>query len=76
MEEVGELSRLMAVEYGEKSQKKEVTNSSMEGEIGDILFVLACIANQTGLSLENCFKNAMSKNTSRDKDRHKQNPKL
>ena len=65
MEEVGEFSRLMARTYGEQS-----------GEMGDILFVLICLANQMGISLEEALRQTIKKNTERDKDRHKDNEKL
>ncbi len=76
MEEVGELARLMARTYGEQSFKKGESKENIPGEIGDILFVLTCLANQMGLSLEDCIKLTLQKNTERDLDRHKNNPKL
>lgn len=76
VEEVGELSRLMARQYGEQSFKKGESKENIPGEIGDILFVLTCLANQMGYSLEDCIKLTLEKNTKRDKDRHSENEKL
>lgn len=82
MEEVGELSRLMAVRFGEKSPKTKSdiissdTQKELTLEMGDILFVLTCLANQMGLSLEDCINATLEKNTKRDKNRHISNPKL
>jgi NTP pyrophosphatase (non-canonical NTP hydrolase) len=76
MEEVGEFSRLMAIQYGEKTPKPEDSKTSLQAEMGDIFFVLICLANQMGLSLSDCLHLTLEKNTKRDKDRHKQNTKL
>ena len=76
MEEVGELSRLMSRTYGDQSFKKSDTKSSIPSEIGDILFVLICLANQMGISLEDAFKQTIDKNTKRDRERHINNQKL
>jgi NTP pyrophosphatase (non-canonical NTP hydrolase) len=76
MEEVGEFSRLMAIRYGEKSSKPEDLKNSIPTELGDILFVLICLANQMGLSLQECLEATLEKNTNRDKDRHIKNEKL
>jgi len=76
VEEVGELSRLMARTYGDQSFKKGESEKNIPSEIGDILFVLTCLANQMGLSLEDCIKVTLEKNTKRDIDRHKNNEKL
>lgn len=76
MEEVGELSRLMARMYGEQSFKESDKSSSIPSEMGDILFVLICLANQMGISLSDALKSTLKKNTERDKDRHINNPKL
>ena len=76
MEEVGELARLMARTYGDQSFKEKDKDSTIEQELGDILFVLICLANQMNLSLERALLLTIEKNTSRDQDRHKQNPKL
>lgn len=76
MEEVGELSRLVARTYGDQSFKKSDEGKNIPSEVGDILFVLICLANQMGISLEDALKLTIEKNTSRDKDRHKNNEKL
>ena len=76
MEEVGELSRLMSRTYGEQSFKTSDKINSIPKEMGDILFVLICMANQMGISLEDALQQTIKKNTERDKDRHKQNEKL
>ncbi|MDX1959401.1 MAG: nucleotide pyrophosphohydrolase [Leptospiraceae bacterium] len=75
-EEVGELARLMARTYGEQSFKKKDRESTIPKEMGDILFVLICLANQMGISLEESLYNTIHKNTKRDKNRHKNNKKL
>ncbi|HIG53189.1 MAG TPA: pyrophosphatase [Candidatus Latescibacteria bacterium] len=75
MEEVGELARLMARIYGEQSFKDgEETDLGME--MADVLFVLVCLANQTGVDLQESFERAMDKKTKRDRLRHVENPKL
>ena len=75
MEEVGELARLMARQFGEQSFKEgEETDLGME--MADVLFVLVCLANQTGVDLEEAFTRAMEKKTRRDRERHANNPKL
>lgn len=76
MEEVGELARIMARRYGEQSEKPSDENLDLADEIADIMFVLVCIANQTGVNLEEAFKKNMSKKTSRDSTRHLNNKKL
>ena len=76
MEEVGELARIMARQYGEQSFKKNEHDLDLGEEIADILFVLICLANQTGVELEDAFKKSMKKKTNRDKERHSKNPKL
>lgn len=75
-EEVGELARLMARTYGEQSFKDSDKNRSLPDEMADILWVLICLANQTGVNLTDAFQKNMEKKTARDKDRHKDNPKL
>jgi len=75
-EEVGELARIMARTYGEQSFKKSDKNHSLSDEMADILWVLICLANQTGVNLTKAFQQNMEKKTVRDKDRHKSNPKL
>ncbi len=75
MEEVGELARLMARKYGDQSFKAgEVDN--MEDEMADVLWVLICLANQTGVDLEKAFEENMKKKTARDHARHRENSKL
>ena len=76
MEEVGELARIMARRYGEQSFKKNEKDLDLAEEMADIFFVLICLANQTGIELEDAFKKSMLKKTYRDKERHINNPKL
>ena len=76
MEEVGELARIMARQYGEQSFKENEKDLDMAEEMADILFVLLCLANQTGVHLEEAFQKSMQKKTDRDKERHIKNPKL
>lgn len=76
MEEVGELARIMARQFGEQSFKENETGLDLAEEMADILFVLLCLANQTGVQLEDAFKESMRKKTLRDKERHINNPKL
>lgn len=76
MEEVGELARIMARQYGEQSFKENEKDLDIGEEIADILFVLICLANQTGVELEDAFKKNLEKKTRRDKERHSGNPKL
>lgn len=76
MEEVGEFARLVARKYGDQSFKKGEDPDLISKEMGDILFVLICLANQMGVSLEDALRATLKKNTDRDKDRHKENPKL
>jgi NTP pyrophosphatase (non-canonical NTP hydrolase) len=75
-EEVGELARLMARTYGDQSFKKSDLERNLGDEMADVLWVLICLANQTGIDLTEAFEKNMAKKTIRDKDRHKQNPKL
>lgn len=79
-EEVGELARLMSRMYGEQSFKKELTpkeqKEKLADEMADVLWVLSCLANQTGVDLEEAFKKNMAKKTNRDATRHKNNSKL
>lgn len=74
-EEVGELARIMARTYGDQSFK-EGEKHDLGDEMADVLWVLLCIANQTGTDLTEAFKKNLDKKTARDKDRHKNNPKL
>ena len=76
MEEVGELARIMSRRYGEQSEKESDKNLNLADEIADILFVLICISNQTGVDLESAFNKNMEKKTSRDQTRHINNEKL
>lgn len=76
MEEVGELAGLMARTYGEQSFKKGEEKTTLADEICDVLFVLVCIANQTGVDLGLAMENNLKKKTGRDRYRHIANPKL
>lgn len=76
MEEVGEVARIMSRRYGEQSEKDSDKNKDLGDEIADVIFVLTCIANQTGIDLEEAIKKNFEKKTSRDKNRHKENKKL
>jgi NTP pyrophosphatase (non-canonical NTP hydrolase) len=76
MEEVGEVARIMARRYGEQSEKESDKNADLADELADVLFVLVCLANQTGVDLTAAVHKNLEKKTLRDKDRHKQNPKL
>tara|TARA_Y200000002_G_scaffold278484_1_gene232603 strand:+ start:547 stop:873 length:327 start_codon:yes stop_codon:yes gene_type:complete len=75
-EEVGEVAKIIARKYGEQSQKKDDNIENLADELSDVLFVLICIANQTGIDLEKSFKQNLDKKTERDKNRHKLNIKL
>jgi NTP pyrophosphatase (non-canonical NTP hydrolase) len=75
-EEVGELARIMARRYGEQSEKESDKNKDLGDEMADVMWVLICLANQTGVNLTEAFQKNMEKKTLRDKDRHHQNPKL
>ncbi len=76
-EEVGEVARLMARLYGDQSFKSgETTKDDLGLEMADVLFVLICLANQTGIDLTQAFTQAMDKKTRRDRERHANNPKL
>lgn len=74
-EEVGELARIMARKYGDQSFK-EGENPNLGDEMADVLWVLICLANQTGVNLTDEFQKNMEKKTKRDFKRHKENPKL
>lgn len=76
MEEVGELARIMARKFGDQSFKENEEDLNIGEEMADILFVLICLANQTGVQLEDAFIQSMKKKTQRDKNRHINNPKL
>lgn len=75
-EEVGELARIMARTYGDQSFKKSDLEKNLGDEMADVLWVLICLANQTGIDLTEAFKNNMEKKTNRDKNRHINNEKL
>jgi NTP pyrophosphatase (non-canonical NTP hydrolase) len=75
-EEVGELARIMARTYGDQSFKKSDLGRDLGDEMADVLWVLICLANQTGVNLTEAFEKNMAKKTLRDQDRHKENPKL
>ncbi|HIE15777.1 MAG TPA: pyrophosphatase [Bacteroidales bacterium] len=75
-EEVGELARIIARRYGEQSFKANEENLSLSEEMADVLFVLICLANQTGIDLEKALKKGLEKRTKRDITRHKNNSKL
>ena len=75
-EEVGEVARIIARRYGEQSEKESDKNKDLGDEMADVLFVLICLANQTGINLTESLKKNLDKKTNRDKDRHKHNEKL
>ena len=76
MEEVGELARLMARKYGDQSFKKGEVGLDLADEMADVLWVLICLANQTGVDLTAAMKSNFLKKTARDHDRHQNNEKL
>ena len=76
MEEVGERSRLMVRTYGEQSFKESDKGKDIADEMADVLWVLICLANQTGVNLTEAFQKNMEKKTTRDAERHQQNEKL
>ncbi len=76
MEEVGEVARIMARQYGEQSFKKSDTEVNLADEMADVLFVLICLANQTGIDLTEALQNNLEKKSIRDAGRHKNNEKL
>jgi len=75
-EEVGEVARIIARRFGEQSEKESDKNKDLGDEMADVLFVLICLANQTGVNLEEAMIRNLKKKTERDFDRHKNNPKL
>ena len=75
-EEVGEVARIIARRYGEQSEKESDKDKDLGDEMADVLFVLLCLANQTGVDLTESLKKNLEKKTARDADRHKNNPKL
>ncbi|GAA3967445.1 nucleotide pyrophosphohydrolase [Pedobacter ginsengiterrae] len=76
MEEVGEVARIMARKYGEQSFKKSDEDVNLADEMADVMFVLICLANQTGINLTEALEKNLQKKTIRDADRHKNNDKL
>jgi NTP pyrophosphatase (non-canonical NTP hydrolase) len=76
MEEVGELARIMARTYGEQSFKETDKNRDIADEMADVLWVLVCLANQTGVNLSEAFNRNLQKKNKRDDERHLKNPKL
>lgn len=75
-EEVGEVARIIARRYGEQSEKESDKNKDLGEELADVLFVLLCLANQTGVDLQEAFDKKLALKTQRDHDRHHQNKKL
>ena len=75
-EEVGEVARIIARRYGEQSEKESDKNKDLGDEMADVLFVLLCLANQTGVDLTKALEKNLGKKTQRDNQRHKNNPKL
>ena len=75
-EEVGEVARIISRKYGEQSFKKSDENHDLGDELADVMFVLICLANQTGVDLTDALKKNLEKKTKRDFDRHKENKKL
>lgn len=75
-EEVGEVARIMSRKYGEQSNKESDQSKNLADELADVLWVLICIANQTGINLSDAFEKNLQKKTDRDKERHLQNKKL
>ena len=76
MEDVGEVARIMARKYGEQSFKKSDEDVNLADEMADVMFVLICLANQTGINLTEALEKNLQKKTIRDADRHKNNDKL
>ncbi len=75
-EEVGEVARIIARRYGEQSEKESDKNKDLGEELADVVFVVLCLANQTGIDLQAAFDKKMDVKTNRDHDRHHNNPKL
>lgn len=75
-EEVGEVARIIARRYGEQSEKESDKQKDLGDEMADVLFVLICLANQTGVNLEDALKKNLDKKTNRDSQRHINNDKL
>ena len=75
-EEVGEVARIIARRYGEQSEKESDKNKDLGEELADVLFVVLCLANQTGINLQEAFDKKLDLKTTRDHDRHHNNDKL
>jgi NTP pyrophosphatase (non-canonical NTP hydrolase) len=75
-EEVGEVARIIARRYGEQSEKESDKQKDLGEELADVVFVVLCLANQTGIDLQEAFDRKLDLKTSRDDQRHKNNPKL
>jgi len=75
-EEVGEVARIIARRYGEQSEKESDKNKDLGEELADVMFVVLCLANQTGVDLEEAFHKKLNLKAKRDHDRHQNNPKL
>ena len=75
-EEVGEVARIIARRYGEQSEKESDKNKDLGEELADVVFVVLCLANQTGINLQEAFDKKLELKSNRDKDRHKSNDKL
>ena len=75
-EEVGEVARIIARRYGEQSEKESDNNKDLGEELADVLFVLLCLANQTGIDLQESFDKKLDLKSKRDHDRHHNNEKL
>ncbi|WP_026452544.1 nucleotide pyrophosphohydrolase [Aequorivita capsosiphonis] len=75
-EEVGEVARIIARRYGEQSEKESDKNKDLGEELADVIFVVLCLANQTGINLEEAFEKKLDLKTKRDHDRHHNNKKL
>ncbi len=75
-EEVGEVARIIARRYGEQSEKESDRDKDLGEELADVVFVVLCLANQTGIDLQRAFANKLAIKTDRDRDRHKNNEKL
>ncbi|MBB6682153.1 nucleotide pyrophosphohydrolase [Aequorivita sp. 609] len=75
-EEVGEVARIIARRYGEQSEKESDKNKDLGEELADVIFVVLCLANQTGVDLEEAFNKKLDIKTKRDHDRHHNNEKL
>lgn len=75
-EEVGEVARIIARRYGEQSEKESDKNKDLGEELADVVFVVLCLANQTGINLQTAFDKKMELKTNRDHDRHHNNDKL